>query len=69
MTDASLALQHFNELKESLPDASLRDATLEFEDVRQTNSEEGLENLREVSSIFRDIYEELEPTVKSAIVL
>jgi Xaa-Pro aminopeptidase len=67
MTDASLALQHFNELTEGVPDATLRDATVQFEDVRQTNSEEGLKRLREVSSIFRDIYAELEPTIRPGI--
>jgi Xaa-Pro aminopeptidase len=67
MTDASLALQHFNELKDGVPDAKLHDATIQFEDVRQTNSEEGLEKLREVSSIFRDIYTELEPTIRPGI--
>jgi Xaa-Pro aminopeptidase len=64
MTDASLAFQHFSELKAGMPDATIRDATDQFEEVRQTNSEEALSNFHHTSKMFRDIYAELEPLIR-----
>ena len=64
LTDASFAHQHYNEIREGVPDATLLDATRQFEDVRQSNSPEGLERFRETSGLFRDIYAELTPLIK-----
>jgi Xaa-Pro aminopeptidase len=67
LSDASFAHGHYLELAEGAPDATLLDATRQFEDVRQSNSPEGLRRLRETSAIFREVYTEIEPYIKPGI--
>lgn len=67
MTDASLALQHYNEMVEGLPEATLKDATTQFEHVRQHNSEEALRRFEETSQVWRDVYAEIEPQIKPGL--
>lgn len=64
MSDASLAAQHLNEIKDGVPEATLEDATQLFEEIRQTNSEESLANYRATSELWRRMYAELEPMIR-----
>ena len=65
--DASFAVQHYNEIRDGLPEADLRDATSLFESVRHANSPDEIAKLNETSATFREIYRVLADEVKPGI--
>jgi Xaa-Pro aminopeptidase len=67
ISDASFAHKHYEDLAASVPDAALVDATGLFEGVRHSNSPEEMNALEATSSVFRDIYSEVDGVVKAGM--
>jgi Xaa-Pro aminopeptidase len=64
LSDASFAAGHFFEFQAECPKATVRDATKLFDDARHGNSEEELTYLRATSTLWKQIFAEVEPLIR-----